>query len=492
MPTYMDYGQFFPLEKSPALMSMKYAELYSMPQTTKYPELVVPPGQYDEALFPVDTPNIIPTPNPAATFKQYPQPEVSVTNSGNNSESDYLFSDDDNLDLNSLLSLSAPANDDSKDSYLIESDPLNLLGSLDDLDLISPTALDFTLPDGIHYWNGFQKDCDPDNSKQAQTVADPFVTDLYGALTVDKGNTIPMDTTPTSNPENILLTMRLQDHEMSPASEISSPMSGDSLVPSSSPGTPDKWQHNLRDLFEQTFDLSDIEGEFMPPPNKRQEDSPSNTQYWPLDKNNKFFSPAPSSPVDNCSPSPHSFVDSTPPTPHEDNTKTKNKTKVLLFGKDEGEIIHKLLAAESTVRARPLTRDKLITMPVEEFNQLLTEAQLTEIEVAFMKEWRRRGKNKAAAQIARKRKREEVSGLDEDVQVLRQQKVELEKKYDRLRSLVESLKERSSVAEDRLFQKQSKVLMEPVSRNTHLIHITDDDKLLLIPRVSSKILVVNH
>ena len=169
-----------------------------------------------------------------------------------------------------------------------------------------------------------------------------------------------------------------------------------------------------------------------------------------------------------------------------------NKSKpTLLFGKHEGEIIHKLLAPNIQSQKYPITRDTLITIPVEEFNQLLEQAELTEIEVAFMKEWRRRGKNKAAAQVARKRKREEVSDLDREVQDMRQQKNELEQKYNRLRSLVESLKKRTLAAEDKLFKKHHQSV-QSVSRSSHLLHVTDDKKLLFVPRDSSNILVAKN
>lgn len=487
IPMYFEYGDFMPPEAPTIPASMKYSELYSVPKNSKYPELCMIPGQYEEAFYPVDTPNIIPTPSPAADFKQIPH---SIQKQSDKPEIKY----GEDLDLSSLLSLSAPVNDDPESTCLFDNDPLNLFGlqpSLDNLDLIQPTGADSSSPDGIHYWNGVQKECTPSVPTQPDPSAS-FAGSFYGLPFEDKGSIIPMDTIPTEDPactDNTLLTMQLEDRcETSPKSELSSPMSGDSMVSSG-----ENWQHNLRDLFEQTFDPSDLEGEYMlPPPNKRQECSPCDTPCWPPTKY-EVPSPTPSSPMD----VPPETVISTPLLPFKPAIKeaksSKDKPKhILLFGKDEGEIIEKLLTAETTLPNRPLVRDKLITMPVEEFNQLLEEAMLTEIEVAFMKEWRRRGKNKAAAQVARKRKREEVSGLDEEVRILRQQKVELEKRYDRLRSVIESLKERSLAAEDMLFQKQSKVLMEPVSRHTHHIHVMDDDKLLLIPRISSKILLMNQ
>lgn len=471
-----------PMDPSVAV-STKYAELYSVPKSSKYPELCVVPGQYDEMLFPVDTPNTIPTPSPAADFKQLPHPEGK----GNGmAMHETLHFNEDDLDLSSLLSLSAPANDDSGSANLFESDPYDICGLQPSFEGLVPSAsVDSSIPDGIHYWNGLQKDNPANVPTHQDAMADLFMTNLCGAPLEDSSNVIPMDIIPTASPATSEAYKQFDNGcDSSPKSDLTSP---DSMDPSKSPGD---WQRSLRDLFEQTFDQSDLEGEYMlPPPNKRQEYSPSEFQPWPLNTT------TPSSPMEDSSP-PQSIPTTPlqPPQDHYDKKKlAKDKPKhILLFGKDEGEIIHRLLTAKTTLQNKPVTRDKLVSMPVEEFNQLLEEAKFSEIEVAFMKEWRRRGKNKAAAQVARKRKREEVSDLDEEVHMLRQQKVELERKYDRLRSQVESLKERSLAAENKLFQKQSEVLMAPVSRSSHSIHVMDDNKLLLIPRVSSKILLVNQ
>lgn len=509
LPVYMDYESIMLSTDFPAMlptkydgefsqpMSMKYAELYSVPKSFKYPDLYSGPGQYyDEAFFPVDTPNIIPNPSPATDFKQRShlerKPQESNSKYGGHSEMDYLFSDTDDLDLCSLLAIPAPANKDTE-----VSDPFNLWGfqpSLEGLDFLDPALLKSAIPDGIHYWNGFEKEGSNDVSKPA--VTDPVISS-YGLAAPE--NKCEDDTTLVSATAES--TLHFEDpHTMSPASSDQlSLTSEDCPMPSASPTSSENWGKGLKDLFERTFDMSDIGDYMLPPPNKRQE-SP-NSQYWAVEQKPQLSSPP--SPM-NTSPSPDakmmvgsppsSLIESSPPSQDEGILKHREKNKpkpTLLFGKHEGEIIRKLLVNNNRVKSKPITRDKLITIPVEEFNQMLEEAELSEIEVAFMKEWRRRGKNKAAAQVARKRKREEVSGLDEQVEKMRQQKADLEKRQDRLQSLVKSLKERSRVAEDKLFQKQSEHLKEPVSRDTHHIHVTDDDKLLLIPRISSKILVVN-
>ena len=129
-------------------------------------------------------------------------------------------------------------------------------------------------------------------------------------------------------------------------------------------------------------------------------------------------------------------------------------------------------------------------MPVEEFNRLLGVAGLNDIEVAFMKEWRRRGKNKTAAMVARKRKRDELTDLDVEVEQLRKQKAGLKSKYDQLRSDIVALRERARTAEDRVYRRYSLQSGVPVSRDSHMIHTDKAGKVLLAPRPSSQMLLV--
>ena len=72
-----------------------------------------------------------------------------------------------------------------------------------------------------------------------------------------------------------------------------------------------------------------------------------------------------------------------------------------------------------------LERDKLLSMPADRFNHLLDRSGLSENDVAYMKEWRRKGKNKMAAQQARKRKREEVDEMAAEVNRLQEELVML-------------------------------------------------------------------
>ena len=162
------------------------------------------------------------------------------------------------------------------------------------------------------------------------------------------------------------------------------------------------------------------------------------------------------------------------------------KSSPLLFGQSEDEILVKVLAHHPGPDSKPITRERLVSMPVEEFNRLLDVTTLNEIEVAFMKEWRRRGKNKTAAMIARKRKRDELTDLDDEVEQLRKQKAGLRSKYEQLKTEIVTLKARSKAAEERVYQRYSRQSGVHVSRDSHVIHVDKSGKVLLGPRVSSQ------
>ncbi|XP_032890867.1 endoplasmic reticulum membrane sensor NFE2L1 isoform X2 [Amblyraja radiata] len=84
----------------------------------------------------------------------------------------------------------------------------------------------------------------------------------------------------------------------------------------------------------------------------------------------------------------------------------------------------------------PFTNDKIVNLPVDEFNELLKKAHLTEPQLALIRDIRRRGKNKLAAQNCRKRKLDTILNLDQDVEQLKKQKARLLKeKVDFVKSL---------------------------------------------------------
>lgn len=463
--------------------------MYSPSNYTKYPELQMYPEQYDPEyllMFPVDTPNTIPI--PANDFKQQQDVDSGARveqslGSSKAAESNCLLTKEQDFDLDALLAFPTPAN--KEQVYFPGDVSWELLEgleqrNLEDIELINHLEAHF--PDEIHYGHGLQKDA----SYQSGIAQVPEATpDQFGSPMMDQHSPTPMDhsgsmyhdpsPSPDASPPSDQYT------ETSPE-DVTSPMADNmpSEVPSSATR---RWGQNIQTLFEKTFNISDLTNEFMAiPPDM----ATITLDHKTRDKNKvpqRHTSPKNSPSFDRAAKSFKKYEHA------EDDLEIKPKP-TLLFGKHEGEIIHKLLALKQGTRSKPVTRDKLITMPVEDFNTLLEEVKLSEIEVAFMKEWRRRGKNKAAAQIARKRKREEVTDLDQEVINMQQQRSELEKRCSELQLLVVSLKARSKVAEEKLYKRQSAVAGRSVTHDTHHILITEDEQLLLIPRANSKKIVV--
>ena len=441
-----------PMDKSWKYLSTYTDVFATVPQQNNY---------YDPNIqaYPVDNENIIQT-----TSSNNFIPQKDASNIFNPFEKD-TFSFDNTIpgkldfDLSALLA-NPFLKQEAAPEYLIPDQPLEFSYGNS-----APIENENITDNSTGIWGeAVSKESSMDVFQNTEKQVDPFVNDfrmeprLYPAPSTDS---LLTDTSGQSSPVS--------------AATVSSPMNQDS-----------PWEeNNLQQLWGSSLNLDmDL---FLPPPPKRINDSPEPvtmmSPQYPSSPETSYEAPSPSS-TDN-----DDYVKPKPKqSPSAEQTKTKS---TILFGKHEDDIIHKLLVPNLSTPSKPTSRSKLISMPVEEFNHLLDLAKLNDIEVAFMKEWRRRGKNKTAAQVARKRKREEVGGLESEVEVMRQQKTELHTRYDQLRSQIKSLKERSLAAERRVYKKYSRSSGQSVSRDTHLIHVSQGNKLLLVPKINSQIISVN-
>lgn len=73
----------------------------------------------------------------------------------------------------------------------------------------------------------------------------------------------------------------------------------------------------------------------------------------------------------------------------------------------------------------PFSNELIVNLPVEEFNDLLSNYQLDEEQLSLIRDIRRRGKNKIAAQNCRKRKQDVLVGLEDNVSALRRHRSNL-------------------------------------------------------------------
>lgn len=86
----------------------------------------------------------------------------------------------------------------------------------------------------------------------------------------------------------------------------------------------------------------------------------------------------------------------------------------------------------------PFSNELIINLPVEEFNDLLTNYKFDEEQLALIRDIRRRGKNKIAAQNCRKRKLDVLLTLEDDLTGLRRHRSRLlREKQEAMRNLQE-------------------------------------------------------
>lgn len=86
-------------------------------------------------------------------------------------------------------------------------------------------------------------------------------------------------------------------------------------------------------------------------------------------------------------------------------------SEARLWSRSELERVHSLKI--------PFSTELMVNLPVDQFNEMLSDCQLSEEQLTLVKNIRRRGKNKIAAQNCRRRKHDILLGLEEDVSALR-------------------------------------------------------------------------
>lgn len=92
----------------------------------------------------------------------------------------------------------------------------------------------------------------------------------------------------------------------------------------------------------------------------------------------------------------------------------------------------------------PISTYDIINLPIDEFNERLTKYELTEIQLSLIRDIRRRGKNKVAAQNCRKRKLDQIMGLQYEVGTMYTRKDQMESRYQQLLMLREMARDKYS------------------------------------------------
>ncbi|XP_053946353.1 segmentation protein cap'n'collar isoform X2 [Anastrepha ludens] len=101
---------------------------------------------------------------------------------------------------------------------------------------------------------------------------------------------------------------------------------------------------------------------------------------------------------------------------------TSSKSSKSFNGEEEH-----LTRDEKRARAMniPISVSDIINLPMDEFNERLSKYDLTENQLSLIRDIRRRGKNKVAAQNCRKRKLDQILSLEDEVKEVRRRKEQL-------------------------------------------------------------------
>nr|NP_001071770.1 transcription factor protein isoform 1 [Ciona intestinalis]BAE06576.1 transcription factor protein [Ciona intestinalis] len=129
----------------------------------------------------------------------------------------------------------------------------------------------------------------------------------------------------------------------------------------------------------------------------------------------------------------------------------------------------------------PFTLDEIIMSPVEEYNEMLARTPLTTAQQTLIKDIRRRGKNKVAAQNCRKRKIETITTMEEDVDVLRGRKNDLEMEQDELEARKQNLKSQYNALYQQIFRSLRDESGRPYDPSLYTLEQVEG-AVLLVPR----------
>ncbi|KAE8596554.1 hypothetical protein XENTR_v10016149 [Xenopus tropicalis] len=130
----------------------------------------------------------------------------------------------------------------------------------------------------------------------------------------------------------------------------------------------------------------------------------------------------------------------------------------------------------------PFTVDEIVSMPVEMFNNMLTKHCLTESQVTVIRDIRRRGKNKVAAQNCRKRKLDVILNLEDDVCQLQVRKEKLLKERAQCSKSMSHMKQKLNDLYRDVFSKLRDEQGRPVNPSLYALHCNSDGSIMVVPR----------
>ncbi|KAI4880290.1 hypothetical protein NFI96_030728 [Prochilodus magdalenae] len=129
----------------------------------------------------------------------------------------------------------------------------------------------------------------------------------------------------------------------------------------------------------------------------------------------------------------------------------------------------------------PLSVEDIINMSVDAFNEAISTYDLSEGQLILMRDIRRRGKNKMAAQSCRKRKLDSLVDLEDEVKALREESQRRLREREINSKALSETREKLSKLYEEVFSKLMDEHGNPYSSKEYTLQYSTDGRIFLLP-----------
>ncbi|XP_025412815.1 segmentation protein cap'n'collar isoform X2 [Sipha flava] len=130
----------------------------------------------------------------------------------------------------------------------------------------------------------------------------------------------------------------------------------------------------------------------------------------------------------------------------------------------------------------PISVDDIINLPMDEFNERLSKYDLSESQLTLIRDIRRRGKNKVAAQNCRKRKLDQILSLADEVKQMKDRKFNLLQEREYIMTERMRVKTKYDLLYNHIFASLRDPDGNPYSPYTHTLREQPDGSVSIVPR----------
>ncbi|XP_010133711.1 PREDICTED: nuclear factor erythroid 2-related factor 2 isoform X2 [Buceros rhinoceros silvestris] len=203
----------------------------------------------------------------------------------------------------------------------------------------------------------------------------------------------------------------------------------------------------------------------------------SNVSVYSLRLQDQVFSPVgPSTPTPSlqCTNTPKKESPASPGHPKAPFTKDKPSSRLEAH----------LTRDEQRAKALqiPFPVEKIINLPVDDFNEMMSKEQFNEAQLALIRDIRRRGKNKVAAQNCRKRKLENIVELEQDLSHLKDEREKLLKEKGENDKSLRQMKKQLTTLYLEVFSMLRDEDGKSYSPSEYSLQQTRDGNVFLVPK----------